>query len=240
LRRVGIERRDEKARVLSRIWPRLSEVTVVEFKNPSESSYHRGDLLRLWGYGLLYQAAYIGEIPLRSDLTLLLVIPSLVPTLLEEIAAMGWELSELGGGYRRIDGAVYELYVAVTDEVAEVERDEFLRIFSHLPVTDPKARWWWQQWEEGKRVITRHIKDMPGFDEMWQKLMEDLPFEKRMVGMSPEQVLSHFPPEQRLAGLAPEQAILALPDEMLRGLTEEYLATFSEATRAAIRKRIGR
>ena len=27
---------------------------------------------------------------------------------------MGWKVADLGGGYRRIDGAVYALYVAVT------------------------------------------------------------------------------------------------------------------------------
>jgi hypothetical protein len=249
LQRFGSERQDEQARVLSWIWPRLSKVTIVEFKSPSGSSFRRGDLLRLCGYGPLYQAAHIEEVPLRGDLTQLLVIPSLVPTLLEEIAAMGWELCDLGGGYRRIDGAVYDLYVAVTDEVAEVERDGFLRIFSHLPVTDPKACWWLQQWMEERKNRPRRIQDMPGFDEMWEKFMVDLPFEQRIVGMSTEEVLSHFSPEQRLAGLSPEQRLLglspteqllAMPDEVLRGLTGAFLSSLPLETQEAIRRRFGR
>jgi hypothetical protein len=46
--------------------------------------------------------------------------------------------------------------------------------------------------------------------------------------------------EQRLAGLAPEQKLLAMPVEVLRGFSKEYLATLSEPMRAAVRARIGR
>ncbi len=43
---------------------------------------------------------------------------------------MGWSLTAIGGGYSRIDGAVYALYVVVTDEVSQAEHDEFLGLFS--------------------------------------------------------------------------------------------------------------
>lgn len=94
----------------------------------------------------LYQAAHIDEVRTRSELTLLLVVPSITPTLRDEIDAMGWTLADVGGGYRRIDGAVYDLHVAVTDEVAEAEHDGFLRIFSHLRGADPEAARWVQHW----------------------------------------------------------------------------------------------
>lgn len=221
LRRLGTERRDHDARVLLDIWPRLSKVTVAEFKSPSKSSFRHGDLVRLWSYGSVYQTAHITEVPLRSDLTLLLVIPSLIPTLLEEIAAMGWELCDLGRGYRRIDGAVYDLYVAVTDEVAEAERDEFLRIFSHKPVTDPAISRWFRHWI-AERNMTQNVKDIPGFEEMWQKLLDDLT------------------PEQRLRGLSLTQQLLALPDEVLRELSDAYVSTLPPEGQKAIRQRLGR
>jgi hypothetical protein len=267
LRRLGTPRKDEVARVLHWIWPRLAKVTVVEFKSPSKSSFHRGDLVRLWGYGPLYQATHIAEVPLRSDLTLLLVIPSLTPSLLEEIAAMGWTLSDLGGGYRRIDGAVYDLYVAVTDEVADAERDEFLRLFSRHHVTDPAATWWLQHWITERRTMKQNVEDIPGYEEMWQKIVDGAPLKVRLLGLPPEQVLSSFPaeqrlaglpPEQRLAGLAPEQRLvglapeqrlvglsleqqlLALSDEVLRGLPDAYVSSLPPEVQQAIRKRIGR
>ena len=62
---------------------------------------------------------------------------------------------------------------------------------------------------------------------------------KAVGGLPPGRVLAAYTPEQRLAGLTPEQALLALPDEILRTFPANYLATLSEATRAAIRARLG-
>jgi hypothetical protein len=74
--------------------------------------------------------------------------------------------------------------------------------------------------------------------------------EARMAVQDPEEYeeamerfLALIPPEKRLAGLTPEQVALALavlPAEVLRFLPEDYLATVPEATRAAINKRLGR
>jgi hypothetical protein len=82
-----------------------------------------------------------------------------------------------------------------------------------------------------------------------EQVMRSYAPEQRLAGLAPEQVMRSYAPEQRLAGLAPEQrlaglteaqAVLALPDTMLRALSDQYLATLPEATRAAIRSRIGR
>jgi hypothetical protein len=67
---------------------------------------------------------------------------------------------------------------------------------------------------------------------------------KVLARLPPEWVLATYSPEQRLAGLTPEQRLrvllLALPDEALRALSDAYLETLAEPTRAAIRARIGR
>lgn len=93
------------------------------------------------------------------------------------------------------------------------------------------------------------IHDLEGYDEIIRKIVTSLPLEQvlsafkpeqRLAGLPPEQVLSAFKPEQRLAGLPPDQAVLALPDELLRALSEEYLSTLPAAIRAVIRDRIGR
>ena len=75
------------------------------------------------------------------------------------------------------------------------------------------------------------MQDMEGYQELMDKLLDTLP---------PEQVLAHYAPEQRLAGLTSEQAVLAMPVDVLRGLSADYLATLSEATRVEIGKRLGR
>jgi hypothetical protein len=87
------------------------------------------------------------------------------------------------------------------------------------------------------------------FEQVMKRMLAHLSPEERLAGLAPEQVMRSYAPEERLAGLAPEQrlagltdaqAVLALSDTMLRALSDEYLATLPEATRAAIRSRIGR
>ena len=53
----------------------------------------------------------------------------------------------------------------------------------------------------------------------------------------PEQRLKGLKPEQRLAGLGAEEILLALPDEVLQGLKEEYVRSLPRALQGAIRKR---
>jgi hypothetical protein len=230
LRRRGVARRDEAAQVLRTVWPWLARITIVEFKSPVDSSFRPGDLIRLWSYGGQYQAAHMADVRTRADLTLLLVVPSLTPTLHKEIGRMGWSLVALGGGYSRIDGAVYTLLVAVTTEVTVAENDDFLGLFSHRPVTNPAVNGWCRDWMK-ETTVNRNIKDIPGYDEMIQKLVEWMPAER---------VMALYTPEQRLAGLPPEQQLLALPVETLRALSEDYLRSLPPAIERTIRERIAR
>jgi hypothetical protein len=75
------------------------------------------------------------------------------------------------------------------------------------------------------------LSQMEGFDEVMKKLLDMMP---------PEQVLSTYPPEQRVAGLSAEQVLPALPDEILRALSDDYIASLPEPTRSTIRARLGR
>jgi hypothetical protein len=256
LRRTGAERQDHQARVLRSLWPRLGLVTVLEYKSPVDSAFRPGDLLRLVGYGVLYHTAHLHELPKREDLTLALVVASVTPTLLQEIERMGWTLTSLGGGYARIDGMMYTAYVVVTDEVTEAERDEYLRLFSHRPASPGEAAQWLQQWMRDTKMKQPNMEELPGYEEMFQKLVEAMPLEKRLAGLAPEQVLGAFAPEQRLsglapeqvlgafapeqrlAGLAPEQVVLALPLELLRALPEEYLRSLPVEIQEQARKRL--
>jgi hypothetical protein len=53
-------------------------------------------------------------------------------------------------------------------------------------------------------------------------------------------ILAEIPPKRRLAGLTREEILLAFPDDELRRLPEDYLATFPETIREAVKKRLGR
>ena len=88
------------------------------------------------------------------------------------------------------------------------------------------------------------MKDLDLAAKSYQDALNDLVAlatpEQRLAGLAPEQIAAALAPEQRLAGLAPEQVLLTLPDDVLRALSPDYVRTLSDATRAAIRSRIGR
>ncbi|WP_438020611.1 hypothetical protein WMF18_16705 [Sorangium sp. So ce315] len=231
LRKEGGPGEGGEARVLRGLWPLLGTDTVLEFKSPAQSAFRRGDLLRLWGYGVQYHVAQIERLSGYRALTLVLVVASVTRTLLRELAEMDWTLVRLGGGYGRIDGAVYATYLVVTDEVAEAEQDDFLRIFSHRPVLSAEARRWLQQWVRPEEGAMQDVKELEGYDEMLQKLLDSLPAERRLAGLAPE---------ERLAGLPPTRQLLALSDDVLRGFADEYLRSLPAEVQDAIRRRIGR
>ncbi len=82
-------------------------------------------------------------------------------------------------------------------------------------------------------------KVVESFEEAMKRILARMSPEQRLAGLAPEQRLAGLAPEQRLVGLTDAQAVLALPDAVLRGLSNEYLATLPRETRAAIQKRLG-
>jgi hypothetical protein len=228
LRRIGAARGDDEASVLRGLWPLLGLVTVLEYKSPVDSAFRPGDLLRLVGYGVLYDTAHLDELPRREDLTLVLVVASVTPNLLKEIKRMGWTLTPLGEGYGRIDGAVYNTFVVVTDEVTEAERDEYLRLFSRRPAEPGEAARWLRQWMKETKMKQPDIEELPEYEEMFAKTIAKIRAKE----------LAAMPVEERLAGLAPEQLILALPVEVLRVLPPEYLRSLPVDIQEQIQRRL--
>jgi hypothetical protein len=88
--------------------------------------------------------------------------------------------------------------------------------------------------------MAQKIEDVPGYEDIFKKILEELPPPTRLLGLTPEERLQGLAPKERLQGLTPEQQVLALADEVLRGFTDAYLCTLSPATQEIIRGRIGR
>ena len=229
IRREDMPPCDGDAQVLRALWPHLGKDTVLEFKSPVRG-FRRTDLKRLLAYGAQYHVLEDERLPWPSDLTLVLVVPARSAALDDEIARMGFRLTWIGGGYGRIDGGVYTVFLVITDEVSDEERDDFLRIFSHHACRTNEAFWWWQQWR-AEEVTMQDVETMEGYEDMRRRFAESLTPEERLAGLSPEQVLSAFSPEQRL---------LSLPDDALRALSDDYLRSLPADVQDTIRKRIGR
>ncbi|MEP7126987.1 MAG: hypothetical protein ABJE95_39005 [Byssovorax sp.] len=230
LRRVGAAREDDKAEVMRTLWPRLGLVTILEYKSPGTSSFRPGDLIRLWSYGAVYDASHLKDLPSTSDLTLTLVLPSITPTLTREIARMGWTFVPLGGGYGQIVGAVYALYVVETDGVCVTELDLFLEVFSRHVLKVNKATRWLRAWlKEEKMKHPDMTEEDDGYDPEFAEMFQRLP---------PALQVELIAPEIRLLGLDRDQQALALPVEILRGLTEAYILSLAPATQEKIRQRL--
>lgn len=108
-----------------------------------------------------------------------------------------------------------------------------------------------------RRAMKDEDKVAQSFEEAMKRILARMPPEQRLAGLapeqvlrayspeqvlraySPEQVLRAYAPEQRLVGLTEAEAVLALPEAVLRGLSNEYLATLPRETRAAIEERLG-
>jgi hypothetical protein len=210
----------DRGQTLRGLWRRLPRATVVELKTVGRP-YRRRGLDRLWSYVHAYYTGDQNGLTRRGELCALLVVPGVTPALRADARAMGLTWNDLGGGYWELAGGLFRLYVAEIDVVAERENDDLLRLFGHAQERTTEARRFWAE-QVGTKEAMMAIQELEGYDEVVQKFLDLLP------------------PEQRLAGLSREQILLGLPDDDLRKLPKEYLATFPASTRAAVRKRLGR
>jgi hypothetical protein len=213
---------------LAGLWPRLSLATVVELKTVGRP-YRTNGLDRLWSYVLLYRADEENRALRRSEIRAALIVPNRTPALLADVDAMGLRWEDLGRGYWQLHGGPFALYVVELVVVAEEEGDDVLRAFVDEPQRTPEGRRFWAELA-GTQEVNMAMHEMEGYDEVIRRLLS---------GLTPEQRLEGLTPEQRLAGLTTEQVVLSLPDPVLRSLSDEFLTTLSEPTRAAIRSRLG-
>jgi hypothetical protein len=253
------------AETLRALWRRLPHVTVAEFKSIGRP-YRKRNLDRLWGYIHLYFSDAESGVERRDELCGLLVVTTRTPTLDADASSMGLLWEDLTGGYWELRGGLFRLYVVELDRVAESEDDDLLRLFGHAKERTLEARRFWAE-QVGTKEAMMALQDREGYDEVVQRFLElitpeerlaglapeqrlaglapeqrlaGLAPEQRLAGLAPEQRLAGLAPEQRLAGLAPEQTVLALPDEVLRALSDDFLDRLPEPIRVTVRRRLGR
>jgi hypothetical protein len=228
----------DPGQTLRGLWPLLSRVAAVELKSIGRP-YRSGNLDRLWIYAHAVCAGDPALLERRSDLCAVLVVPCRTPTLDQDLARMGLACKEVSPGYWRATGGLFALHVVEIDVVAEQEDDDLLRLFGHAEERTLEARRFWAE-QVGSKEAEMALEELEGYEEVMQKLLEKLSPEQRLAGLAPEQRLAGLLPEQRLVGLLPEQVILALPDEIVRGLSEEYVAALPQPAQAQIRARRGK
>jgi hypothetical protein len=237
LRRFGELSAADPGETLVGLWPLLPRVTIAELKTVP-GPYEKGNLDRLWMYCHGYFATHHKGLAGRDALCALLIVPSRTPTLDADADAMHLAWEDLGGGYWRVRGGMFPMFVAEIDVVADQPDEDLLGLYAHSAVRTPRAIKFWGELAGSEANL--EMTELEGYEEAIQKILNALPPELRLAGLPPEQRLAGLPPEQRLAGLTTEQAVLAMPVDLLRVLPADYLATLPEATRAEIAKRLGR
>jgi hypothetical protein len=262
----------DAAETLRGLWPMLPRVSVVEYKSPGHP-YRPGHLDRLWSYTHAYFASQRAlprrratsgslsradgtplepgadggpEVLVREDLCAVLIVPARTPSLDDDVTSMGLSWKSEGPGYWRAVGGLFALFVVEIDVVGPAEGDDLLYSLGHGDPRVAAARWFWLEFV-GQKEAGMSMQDMEGYDELLERVLQDLPPEQRMVGLAPEQRMVGLAPEQRVAGVPPEQRLagldrdhqaLALPLELLRLLPEEYLRSLSPEVQAELRRRL--
>ncbi len=245
LRHPGGERRDEEAGVMRGLWRHLTSTVLLEFKGPTAGLRQR-DLANLLSYGAEYLAEDECPIVRLDELSLVLVVPRETPTLWRELDHCSLKPQPLKDGYVRLLGMPYTVLVVLLDQVADAERDDYLRLFTAKfeHIRDHEALAWAQSWLKTDRKDMEHLKHLEGYEDLVrdfakhfgkQAVLDHMTPEERLAGLEPEQILAGLSPAQVLAGFEPAERLAGLdPEERLAGLDpEERLAGLDPEERLA-------
>ncbi len=214
------------------MWRYVVVVALVEFKSVVWP-FQPGDLFRLVGYGMQWLVAHQrremsadgsrSERLAAHEVTLVLAVPSINQTLRDALGEMDLALPPSETGYYVLATSGIPLVVIDLGVVAKRENDDVLRWFAGTGPRTLDGQQWVRQHstKQGEDMNNMATPDLYGYDEWERRLVQTLT------------------PEQRLEGLSTEQRLLALPDEALRALSEDYVATLDPATQATIRARRG-
>ena len=252
-------------RLLASIIADLADHTLVHFKGPTDE-LEGDDAWMLLAYVAQYMV--VAEVTDPALVALRVVAPRLTPRFVAALKSLGCELTATQPGVHEGQLGVFPIRVIETVPAHGRPGEHLLYTVTPGMLADPGAIpalsgeesnvfYALREHVEQLRhplpgVKRRHMKDedkvVESFEEAMKRIMARMSPEQRLAGLAPEQVLRAYAPEQRLAGLAPEQrlvglteaeAVLALPDVVLRGLSQEYLATLPRDAQAAIQKRLG-
>ncbi len=250
---------DDRGAVLRGMWGFLTWVGLLEFKSISRP-FRGGDLFRLLAYGFAWLAARqhgralrVGvddkdtRAARRDDVTLFLVVAAVSPALTAEIDELGFTLEAGDGGYRPVRGSPLRLVVVDLRRAGALERDALMQWFAGVVESlDLDTRRWLTRHTGGTGAM-KATPDLEGWDDWMAQYVASMPPEKllahikpadRLAGIAPADRLAGIAPADRLAGLDAAHAVLALPVEVLRALSPEYIATLPDDVQTAVRARL--
>ncbi len=142
------------------------------------------------------------------------------------------------------------MFVVELDVAGRAEHDDLLYALGSGKITTMETRRFFAELI-GSKEAGMSVQDMEGLDDITREMLdivmmlphdkvaEKLSIAERLAGLAPEQRLAGLAPEQRLADLDRDHQALALPIELLRQLSNDYLRTLSPEVQAELRRRLG-
>jgi hypothetical protein len=204
------------ARRLHSIFDHLRRHTLIEHKGPTDDLAAE-DVLVLLAYGAQYMRLKGLKNP--ADLCLMVVADHIPPGFVDQVTKHDGRFAQVGTGLWQGEIAGYALHGVETRDVVKLNSSErLLYAFSRAFIADPRGGPPLD--EEARRVYTLLQAQVEQFrkrrgpaamkyyemmnkslEELMEPVLEAMPAEKRMRGLSPE---------QRIEGLSPEQIATAL------------------------------
>jgi hypothetical protein len=244
----------------------LNRFTLVEFKAPTDS-LATGDLARLFGCAFLWHSQQAKRVAIE-EVSLIVLAPRVNEALKSELLCLGCELREEQPGVHRAVAAPFTTWLVETDIMAQrgvpilalvsrVFLHENQRIMRELSRSghSPLLYYALQQVQQFRRLgedfAMQHADSeflVQMEDELQAALLESLPLEKRLQGLSPQDrlqglsakelavwvqmedelqaaLLESLPLKKRLQGLSPQDRVQGLsPEELAACLTEDQAA----------------
>jgi len=238
IRREAGQLSEAGRRNLSVLVPLLNRFTLIEFKGPTDT-LEPGDLAQLAGCAFLWHSQQAERVP-QADISLIVLAPSVNEAGRDELRCLGWQIREHEAGVHRITGGPFTMWLIETDVMAELGQPVFSlvsRVFlnEHERIIEQLTRtghgmllcYTLQQIEQfrslGEEFVMQHA-DTEYMGELEEELqtavLEAIPVERRLRGLSPEDVLGRFSPREVLRRFTPEELAGGLSDEQAERLRE--------------------
>jgi hypothetical protein len=232
----------ESARqILAGLVEYLGELTLLEFKSPSDT-LRAGDFQTFLAYVLLYRAQNQPLLP-PDKLHLVVVAPRLTRPYRDELGVMNVTAQQQQPGIWRLQGGLvlHPTWVLETEVLAGLSHPlltlvsptflnngvatyDTLRQGGYTNLVVYLAQQIHQFRLLGREFAMQHLGADDQMEKAWRELLANLSPEERLWGLAPEELLRALPPEERLRGLPPEERLRGLSlEDRLRGLSPEDL-----------------
>jgi hypothetical protein len=232
LRREAGELPEGARRVLAGLAEYLGELTLVEFKSPSDT-LRAGDFQTFLAYAWLYRAQ---TEPLLdpSRLHLLVLAPRLTKLYRDELRTLGVTPGQVENGVWSLQGGVagHPTWLLETETLAGVSHPlltlfsptflhqglqtyELLHQAGYTELVVHLAQQVHQFQLQGQEFAMQHLGAEDELKQVLRAINASLSPQERLEGLPDEELLKRLSPEKRLEGLSPEERVKGLsPDEL--------------------------